>query len=327
MTTIISTEILGEGRLEGRQLGAEEVSHTIDRYRKRIETAANSFRGQVLNSGQSQIDIVFPSLSEAGLAAIEIQRRITDLPPISGVRLTARIGIHEADSEEEALNIASQLMKFALPEQILCGREILLDQVHSIGVRVRDLHQIKLGDDTDFQVAELLWHDDEVPVSLTATSVLSLADIRDLSGMEPAPAPIGNNPQAHVIAPLPEETSDSFLPPEADTNAPPRLCVRYQNKSFLLDEKTPFVTLGREYSNDVIINDNRVSRQHARIERKGHLYYLVDTSTNGTFVLMSGKLEHFLRKESVNLEKNGVLSLGSSIRQDNHTKKIEFEFL
>ncbi|MDR3323730.1 MAG: hypothetical protein LBS89_05965, partial [Zoogloeaceae bacterium] len=172
MVTIISTEVLGGGRLANRQLGVDEMTHTIERYLKRIETSGSSFRGQTLESRQSQqINMRFPTLSEASLAAIEVQRRISDLPPVSGVRLNVRIGIHTADNEDEALGVALQLMNLALPEQILCGREVLLDQVHTIGVGMHDLQQITLEDDTQFQVVELLWHDDNVPVSLTATAV------------------------------------------------------------------------------------------------------------------------------------------------------------
>jgi hypothetical protein len=318
MVTIVSTEILGEGRLAGRQLGAEEVAHTIERYHKRIETAGSSFRGQIWRaSGQEQLDMAFPTLSEAGLAAVEIQRRITDLPPVSGVRLNVRLGIHEAATEGEAQSVALQLMKIALPGQILCGREILLDQVYNIGVRVRDLHQIKLENGSDFQVTELLWHDEIMPASLTATSVLSLADI------EEEPFPVGGESLPHSV--LPPEHEKVISLPSAGIST--KLCVRYQGKAFLLDEKTPFVTLGREYSNDLVIDDARISRQHARIERKENLYYLVDTSTNGTFVQMFGKPEKFLRKENVCLDKGGVLSLGASMKRDGVVKKIEFEFL
>jgi hypothetical protein len=320
MVTVISIEILGGARLAGKHLGAEEMSHTLERYHKRIETASGNFRGRVLASGQSQqINIAFPTLSEASLSVIEIQRRIADLPPVSGVRLSARIGIHEAKTEEEAEDVALQLMNFALPEQILCGREILLDQVHSIGVGLRDLHQTKLRNGEDFQVVELLWRDDEVPVSLTATSVLSLADL------EAESFAVGNNAPVQPASPPPEADAGNFALPGAEIKT--KLCVRYQGKAFLLDAKTPFVTMGRDRNNDLVINDNRVSRQHARIERKGDRYYLADMSTNGTFMLVIGGQEIFLRKDSTCLTGNGILSFGASVSRGGEVAKIEFEFL
>ena len=45
------------------------------------------------------------------------------------------------------------------------------------------------------------------------------------------------------------------------------------------------LTIGRDASNDVVLNDARVSRHHARLERIGTRYQLVDLdSSNGTFV-------------------------------------------
>ncbi|MEK9164858.1 MAG: FHA domain-containing protein, partial [Chloroflexota bacterium] len=45
------------------------------------------------------------------------------------------------------------------------------------------------------------------------------------------------------------------------------------------------VTLGRDVSSDIVINDSEVSRHHARFTRQGDTYHLEDLgSTNGTFV-------------------------------------------
>lgn len=319
MVTVVSTEILGQERLASRHLSPEEIHHALDRVIKRIEHAGNSFRG-VPEPGadrRNHIDITFPTLSEAGLAAIEIQRRITDLPPVSGVRLTVRLGIHDAPTPEEARGISAQIVAFALPEQVLCGRDILLDQVHSIGVRMRDLHQVKLHNGEEFQVVELIWHDEEAPTSLIETSVLSLADPGRASvpiGSPEAEKPKGEEPAEIPLAITPSQVQR-------------KLCVRYQGKAFLLDEKTPFITIGRERSNDLVVNDNRVSRQHARIERKEGQYYLIDTSTNGLFVLVNGAKEIFLRRESVRLLDKGILGFSALSHSDPQTQQIEFEFL
>lgn len=49
-------------------------------------------------------------------------------------------------------------------------------------------------------------------------------------------------------------------------------------------EKDP-VTMGRDPSNNFVINDPQASRQHARITRRGNMMVLEDLgSTNGTFV-------------------------------------------
>ncbi|MEK6574125.1 MAG: FHA domain-containing protein, partial [Chloroflexota bacterium] len=45
------------------------------------------------------------------------------------------------------------------------------------------------------------------------------------------------------------------------------------------------VTMGRDMSNDIVINDAESSRHHCRLSRQGEAYAIEDLgSTNGTFV-------------------------------------------
>jgi len=54
-------------------------------------------------------------------------------------------------------------------------------------------------------------------------------------------------------------------------------------QTFLLDQES--LTLGRDPSSEIVINDPQVSRQHARIKCQGNLTVIEDVgSTNGTFV-------------------------------------------
>jgi predicted component of type VI protein secretion system len=54
-------------------------------------------------------------------------------------------------------------------------------------------------------------------------------------------------------------------------------------QTFMLDRD--WLTLGRDPSNDIVIVDPQVSRQHARIMRQGKMIVIEDLgSTNGTFV-------------------------------------------
>jgi len=65
-----------------------------------------------------------------------------------------------------------------------------------------------------------------------------------------------------------------------------RLIVRrgpQPNQSYELNKD--IVTLGRDITNDIVINDAEISRRHARLTFQGGKYVLEDLgSTNGTFV-------------------------------------------
>jgi len=53
-------------------------------------------------------------------------------------------------------------------------------------------------------------------------------------------------------------------------------------QTFMLDRD--WLSIGRDPSNDIVINDPQVSRQHARVTRQGQMVVIEDLgSTNGTF--------------------------------------------
>ena len=55
------------------------------------------------------------------------------------------------------------------------------------------------------------------------------------------------------------------------------------NKTFDLDKDV--MTLGRDITNDIVVNDPELSRHHARFTRGAHGYNIEDLgSTNGTFI-------------------------------------------
>ncbi|MDX9737128.1 MAG: FHA domain-containing protein, partial [Azonexus sp.] len=105
-----------------------------------------------------------------------------------------------------------------------------------------------------------------------------------------------------------------------------RLCLRYLGQTYLVSSQNPVLTTGRDASCGVIVDDRRVSRQHARIERRSDGFYLVDTSTNGSFVSIQGRQEALVRKHDVLLEGRGKICLGSTIN-DGRSECLEFEHL
>jgi adenylate cyclase len=69
-------------------------------------------------------------------------------------------------------------------------------------------------------------------------------------------------------------------------------------------------TVGRTSGNDLIVDDGAVSREHAEFVRRKGAIYLVDHSTNGTYVRPEiGKARHLHREEFM-LDGSGEVSLG-----------------
>jgi class 3 adenylate cyclase len=68
--------------------------------------------------------------------------------------------------------------------------------------------------------------------------------------------------------------------------------------------------LGRDAACDIVIVDRRVSRQHARIEKRREKFMLIDQSANGTYVAVNGEPEICLRREELVLRSSGRICIG-----------------
>jgi class 3 adenylate cyclase len=95
-----------------------------------------------------------------------------------------------------------------------------------------------------------------------------------------------------------------------------RLELQFHDSLVEVNKDRPSVTLGRQNHNDVVVNDNRVSRSHARIEYRRGKFVLVDLSTNGTFVLIQGKKNLSLKRDEEQLLGNGLICLGREVNPD-----------
>ena len=73
-----------------------------------------------------------------------------------------------------------------------------------------------------------------------------------------------------------------------------------------------------------MIEGPQISRWHATIEPKQGRYYLVDQSTNGTFVVLASNDSVYLKRESLQLVGKGALSLGRPPK-DNEENLVQFE--
>jgi hypothetical protein len=105
-------------------------------------------------------------------------------------------------------------------------------------------------------------------------------------------------------------TVTTKLDPQDATPRRWALKLTYAGATFTV-EPGGSVRLGRDKTNDVVIESSLASRQHARIyERDGH-FMLVDQSSNGTFMRNDGHINEIaLRREEAALGERGWIGLG-----------------
>lgn len=291
--SVLFADVSGSTRLY-EKLGDTEALYAVDRCIKRMERAVESFHGRVVKTIGDEVMAVFDSADEAFQAATEMQQRITDLPPISGVKLAIRLGFQHGSVLEEkgdyfgdTVNTAARLAGLAKPGQALTSGETVARLPELLQMSTRDLEQMSVkGKAEGLHVFEVLWQETD-ELTMKAPSLRSAAG---------AVASVS------------------------------RLCIRYHGDVIVLDDQRPSVSLGRDGTADLVIRDRRASRNHGKIERRGDKFVLSDISTNGTYIGFAGEPEFFLRREEVVLRGSGKIAFAASATSEN-ADVADFEHL
>lgn len=295
--SVLCADISGSARLFER-LPEGEVFYALERCIKRMERVVDVFSGKVIQSSKSELVALFDKAEEACQAAIDMQQRVEDLPPISGVKHSIRVAFHCGPVAMGGEGIsgagfdgAAKLVGMAKAGQILLSAEAVnaLSQNLRTSSKAIDRQLIGNGGETT-AVYELPWAESG---DITALQLRSVGvDTAKLSAARELP----------------------------------KLCVRHSGKAFLLDGKNEGLSFGRDGACDVVIQDKRASRSHARILRRRDRYVLVDESTNGTYVAFEGEPEMFVRHSEVVLGNKGLLAFGHSATGGD-AEVAEFEYL
>ena len=118
-------------------------------------------------------------------------------------------------------------------------------------------------------------------------------------------APHGQDPADPYAA---NRADTPFLPPSAPVAGPARLILESGLGKIEYPLNAPVVTIGRSRSNDISLEDSRVSRHHARVVRDGHSYLIEDlNSRNGT------RVNDRAVRDSATLTDGAVVRIGDSV--------------
>ncbi len=296
---ILFADVAGSTRLY-ELFGDQAAKKLIDACLGCMREAAVDSRGRVVKIVGDEIMCVFPDAEYAYLAATEMQIRVSDLAtqPVPDSQMqpgahsrAIRVGFHAGPVIEEngdlfgdTVNVAARMTALAKANQIMTSGSTVARLPDLLRISTREIAALAVkGKGEAISVFEVIWQ---------AGEDLTMA-----------------------ITMQPNIASVSMIIPRS---------LRLERGEFalVLDPDHPGVILGRDPRCEIVVADPQASRQHARIDRRRDKFFLIDQSTNGTFVTFDGEPEIVLLREEVMLRGRGRISFGHSSTDNEETVRF-----
>jgi len=247
-----------------------ESKRVLDHCTTVLNGVATHFNGKVLDAAGGNLSIVFPAAQQALQAAETMSKRIQEMPPLAGEKIT--IGVGAASN----LGKAMALMLGAGAGQIVT--------------------------DSDFDA--LLQPDTIVPEGFAQLDVGMDTCVKSINHALETPEP------EVVEVDAVEIEAEEPPPAAPGASGKSRLVLTYRDKTIVIDDQMREVKIGRGPECGLQTNDPWCSRVHATVLKQGGRFVLLDSSTNGTYYAIEDGMEAKLQKRPLTLGARGSFSLG-----------------
>jgi len=283
---VLFADVSGSTKLY-ESVGDAMAHAAIDACMKMFSEVALAQSGRVIKTIGDEVMSVFPQALDAARAATGMQTKLSEMEPVGGNPMGARIGFHfgplverDGDVFGDTVNLSARLTEMASKGQIITSLETveLLDALFKM--QCRRLYSIPVkGKEKEVDICELLWTDTD---------------------------------EATKMVEHRHETRAQAT----------RRRLAYGGRTVVIPDDRKSLVLGRDASADLVIADKMASRAHCEIEVRQGKFVISDRSANGTFINMDGDTEMVLRREESILRGHGFITLGQSLTTA--TEKVEF---
>ncbi len=285
-TTVVFADLIGStGLFEAT--GNAKAARVVTELTQWISEIFVSNGGHIVKTLGDGVLATFSQAPNAIEAVIEMQRRHQKhlVSSRTSLRMPIRVGVASGEVEivagdcyGDAVNVAARLSDLSGASQIWAASSVLDSAGRDASIRYRPLGPISIrGRAEPCSVYQIEW---------------KVAENSDFLTM-----------QASIDTSLPSSTGDAL-------GGEISLAWLDTVKSFKAFDLP--VHIGRDRNVEFIVNDPRVSREHARVDWRNGSVVVVDVSTYGSWIRFSGaSSDLLLRREECVLHGTGEIALGA----------------
>lgn len=292
LQTILFADVAGSTRLYdhfGDQRALALITHCLGL----LIARTNACKGTLVKTIGDEVMSIFELPHQAVSAAVGMHEDVSTDPQLSPHHLQVRIGLHHGpvifesgDVYGDAVNIAARMVAQAKGGQIIISGSTLETLPSDCRDMARMVDQTRVkGKPDPIDIYELAWGQPG-ELTMVTTFAKGMAGPRSVTGLS--------------------------------------MVLHFQEKCWTISQSQPVINMGRDAANEIIINDPRVSRMHARIELRKDRFILVDQSTNGSYIIASDGQGPLVRRDEVVLPAAGIIGLGEKADPDSPIS-IRFE--
>jgi class 3 adenylate cyclase len=289
---ILFADVAGSTRLF-ETLGDVAARHKVAECLELLSEVTQRHDGKVIKTIGDEVMCTFPSAEAATQAACEmheiLEEEATEMTEAGPVSLRIRVGMHFGPA-------------------ILEGGDVFGDAVN-VAARMASLSKAGQIITTESTIEQL------PPILRASTRFIDRAPVKGKK----------ETIDIYEVIWQQEDVTRMSTAVLADQTAPPvRMRLNYNNSTIEINQDRAQAVLGRSKSADLPVNESLASRQHVRIEYRRGKFFIIDQSTNGTYVKLANDEESFLRREEMPLSGRGQISLGRSFAEDPQ-EVVDFE--
>ena len=283
--TILFADVSGSTRLFETK-GDVEARRLIAAVLDALSIVCVGHGGRVIKTIGDEIMCTLPTAMSGLLAACDMQRKMSRDINFVRENLAVRIGFHHGNALDEnddvfgdAVNVAARMTSLAKREQIVSTAATVNGLTGTRLPETRSLGRARVsGKLLPIEIVDVVWQEDTSGMTMVQ-SAIRMGDA----------APAGA-----------------------------KLTLRHRGKLIELTENSEPFMMGREVSNNLVVEADWVSRTHAQIEYKRGHFMITDRSTNATYVCIGQDPELRLHRDEVHLRTSGSISMGQAASANSH---------